>query len=496
MFPFYAIFLLPSNLGVYHHGLPVTNLILGLLVDLFGLCVLVFGFLVAIQRLPEPVQRMVQAAYAGTMLWLLVNFTIQVLGDWLDPSWWYLMRERSGIALILLLVALSIFLPRIASPAVRVVRLVIAAIAFSILWIVPQLLHLALVHRPDETKVSITSIPSDSRQRIVWILFDELSYDQTFDHPFPGMQLPNFDRLRAQSVSFSNLSPVGYATDFVIPGLFLGRRIDQIRSTADGDLWYQTESQKRWIAYDPNATLFALAEQNGWSSGISGWYIPYCQILGQVLDACSWEPAISPAKIPGTSEDKSVLANAAVLPVVLVKELMGRTAAQANAHAQEYQDVMAHNSTLLQNGQIRFIFLHIPVPHPPSIYDRRHHMLHSGGTYLDNLALADEAMGTLLQEIDATPSASQTTVIVSSDHSWRIAMWKPTGNWSPEEERASGGHFDPRPVFLIHFPGQTSGEDVNTALPELLEHDIIADMLLGKVNNPDDLNEFLSKHGR
>jgi hypothetical protein len=101
-----------------------------------------------------------------------------------------------------------------------------------------------------------------------------------------------------------------------------------------------------------------------------------------------------------------------------------------------------------------------------------------------------------LQEINATPSASRTTVIVSSDHSWRIPLWRPAPDWSAEEERASGGRFDDRPVLLIHFPGQNSGNDVNTPLSELLEHDIIADMLRGKINNSEDLAAFLSEHGR
>jgi membrane-anchored protein YejM (alkaline phosphatase superfamily) len=157
---------------------------------------------------------------------------------------------------------------------------------------------------------------------------------------------------------------------------------------------------------------------------------------------------------------------------------------------------MGRAHALIENGQIRFVFLHLPIPHPPGIYDRQRHMLRPGGTYLDNLVLADDSLGALLQEIDATPSAGQTTVIVSSDHSWRIPMWRHSTDWSGEEERASGGRFDERPVLLIHFPGQKSGNDMNAALPEMLEHDMIADMLRGRINNPADLSAFLPQHGR
>ena len=108
--------------------------------------------------------------------------------------------------------------------------------------------------------------------------------------------------------------------------------------------------------------------------------------------------------------------------------------------------------------------------------------------------LSDDTLGALLHQIDLSPSATQTTVIVSSDHSWRIPIWKHSEFWSNEEENASGGIFDDRPVFLVHFPGQSSGSEVNSALPELLEHDIIAGMLLRKINNSTDLAGFLAQH--
>jgi membrane-anchored protein YejM (alkaline phosphatase superfamily) len=198
----------------------------------------------------------------------------------------------------------------------------------------------------------------------------------------------------------------------------------------------------------------------------------------------------------GASEEKSVIANAAVLPAMFLAKLTGRANKTEYSHAREYTNVMDRTRALIGNSQVNFVFLHLPVPHPPGIYDRQRHVLRSGGTYLDNLVLADDTLGTLLQEIDATPSASQTTVIISSDHSWRVPTWSRQEGWSSEEEKISGGHFDDRPVLLIHFPGQKQGSDVNTLLPELLEHDIIADMLLGKISNAEELADFIAPPGK
>jgi hypothetical protein len=380
---------------------------------------------------------------------------------------------------------------------VRAIGLVIAAFALCALWIVPQLLYLTLKRQPDESSAFIHLPPpsqSTSSRRIIWILYDELSYDQAFDHPAPGMKLPNLDRLHTESVSFSDVIPAGYYTGLIIPSLFLGRRIDEIRSTTNGDLWYNDETHHRWVAYDPNSTLFGIAQQNGWSSGIDGWFNPYCRILAPVLNVCFWEPS-PPLLLEeyGASEEKSVWANAAVLPNAVLARLTNSRAVPGNVDVPGYLNVMGRAHTLIENNQVRFVFLHLPVPHPPGIYDRQRHLLRSGGTYLDNMVLADDSLGELLQEIDETPSAAQTTVILSSDHSWRIPIWRHDRYWSAEEERASGGRFDPRPVFMIHFPGQKSGNDISAALPEMLEHDMIADMLRGRINNPTDLSVFLSQ---
>jgi hypothetical protein len=494
-------YIAPDHIALYLHGLPVTNLIGGVLLDMLAVSLLASGFLLAIQYLQRAAERILSALFAGLMLWRIADIAIQLSGMLQIESFWQEhLRKQSCVAIPLLSGMLACILPRIVTPAVRMVRLAIAALAFSALWIVPQLLYVALA-RPSTENATASHLPTPvvngSSRRIVWILFDELSYDQTFDHQAAGMRLPNFGRLRAESVSFSNLRPTGFHTALIIPSLFLGRHIEQIRSTVAGDLWYKDEDQNRWLAFDPNATLFAFAQRNGWSTGVDGWYNPYCHILASVLNACSWEPSLGlPTELFGAAEQNSVLANGAVLPNALLAKLTNSSAAPEDAHVVEYRNVMARTQALIQNDHIRFVFLHLPVPHPPGIYNRQHHVLRPGGTYLDNLVLADDTLGALLKEIDATPAASRTTVIVSSDHSWRIPLWRLVPGWTAEEERASGGRFDDRPVLLIHFPGQISGNDVNPALPELLEHDIIAEMLRGKINSSKDLAAFLTSQGR
>jgi hypothetical protein len=500
LFPYILPWVSPSNLALYPYRLPVTNLVGGLLVDLLGFAVMATGFLVAVHYLPGTLQRTLNALFAGFILWRIVDIAIAMQTDLQLTAYWSGVRRLSFITIFPISILLALFLPRVTQPAARTVRLVIAGFAFCALWMIPQLLHLALVRKPVQSAASNRPSAlesSGSNKRIVWILFDELSYHQTFDHPAPGLKLPNFDQLRDGSVSFSNVKQSGFYTDRIIPSLFLGRQVDRVRSTIGGDLWYEDESQNRWLAYDPKKTLFGLAQSKGWSSGVDEWTFPYCRVLASVLDVCSWESSImSPMESYGASEEKSVLANAAVLPRAFLASGTDHSHSAQNTNIREYHDILAHAVTLIGDNQVRFVFLHFPVPHPPGIYDRQRHILRLGGTYLDNLVLADDTLGLLLQKIDSAPSSSQTTVIVSSDHSWRIPIWRHAEFWSDEEERASGGRFDDRPVLLIHFGDQKLSSDVSAPLPELLEHDIIAGMLCGKINNPEDLAVFLAQSRR
>lgn len=498
LLPSCFVLLDPSHLALFHHGLPVNHLIEGYLIDLLGAFILVLGLLAAIQYSPPLPRRILNTLFAAFLLWRIIDLAIEGLGDVQVPvrSWWQ-FRMWACLAICMVSFALARFFPRVTQTVARAITLTTAAFSLSAVWMVPLLVRVALAHQSDSPN-PVLSGPTQgaSHQRIVWILFDELSYDQTFDHPAQDLELPNFNRFRASSISLSRLSPAGYHTENIIPSLLLGRRVIEVQSTIDGELSYKEENLNRWAAFDSNDTLFAVAQQNGWSTGVDGWYNPYCHLLAPVLNVCFWEPLddpIVPDEVVGISEKSSAwsIAVRPLLPSSFRASLDNPATESERDHIQEYIGVMAHTQALIEDQRIHFVFLHLPIPHPPSIFDRQHHLLRPGGSYLDNLVLADDTLGVLLHEIDMTQSASQTTVIVSSDHSWRAPIWRHKEGWSEEDDRASGGQFDDRPVLMVHFPGQASGEDVRGPLPELLEHDIITAMLRGEIRDREDLDTYL-----
>jgi hypothetical protein len=394
----------------------------------------------------------------------------------------YLSSSTTYIVTLLAALALRWLWPLAYRHAVHGLGVLLVLAGYSMVWMIPQLLYQGLrTQRMDAAmpvvEPAVVSDSSSGKGRIVWLLFDELSYDQTFEHRFPSLALPAFDSLRSKSVVFSNLQPAGYYTDRVIPSYFLGKSVDNIRSNLDGDPVVKLTG-KPWQAFDAQATLFADAKRLGWTTGVVGWYNPYCRILPETLNYCFWR--MGDGQSDGAFPDHSALQNAVVPLVQELNGLQHKPGFAELKHGQDLTAIMPQAEALLRDQSIGFVFIHLPIPHPPGIYDRRTGRRGATGSYIDNLALADKSLAELMAILNATSLAPRTTVIVCSDHSWRVPMWRSPPLWTKEDETASQGRFDPRPVLMIHFPGQQEGQVVTAPFPSIRIHEIIQHLLRGE----------------
>jgi hypothetical protein len=344
---------------------------------------------------------------------------------------------------------------------------------------------------------------SPSAPRLVWVLMDELSYDQTFASRQPDVQLPNFDRLAQSSVTFSDLQPAaaspgpGAATEMVVPSLLLGKPIVDLRKPYPGPPTYRSTPKGAWQQFNEYETVFADAHSLGWTNGVAGWYNPYCRLLPDVLDRCVWvysEPIHSDLS-GALSTRKSISENlSAMMPFrdKLSFVMHPSTDDSVQTHIDDYVSVMTQAKDLIQDSRIRFIFIHLPIPHPPGIYDRVHHSIRDHGTYLDNLVLADQSLAALRDLMQATPAAANTTLVVSSDHSWRTWVWRSLPGW--QGERAThGGVFDPRPVLMISLPNSDSAQVVAKPVSVLAVHTIIEMLLRGQIHTNADINNLIDQ---
>jgi hypothetical protein len=392
---------------------------------------------------------------------------------------------------------------RIYDGCIRGTRICYMVAGFGLFVIIPRIGLRAFQSAPPEKpgfqRAGLPAV-SPSAPRIVWILMDELSYDQIFDSRQPDVLLPNFDRLAQSSVRFSDLQPPaaapgpGAATEAVVPSLLLGKVIVDLRKPYPGPPSYRSTSGGAWQRFDERDTIFATAHSLGWTTGVVGWYNPYCRLLPHVLDRCVWvlsEP-LRTDRAGALSTNNSISKNLSVMMpfhATLTRLIHGSTNESLRTHIDDYVSVMSYSKELIQDSHIRFVFIHLPIPHPPGIYDRVHHSIRDHGTYLDNLVLADQSLAALQDVIQSTPAAANTTLIVSSDHSWRTYMWEATPAWSAEAMRVThGGKFDPRPVLIVHLPGEDGPRVIAKPVNLLIAHDIVEGLLRGQIHTMANIN--------
>lgn len=319
------------------------------------------------------------------------------------------------------------------------------------------------------------------KPRLVWILFDELAYQPTFEARDATLKLPNLDRLREESTLYTDMTPIAYRTTRAVPSLMLGQRVTDVEYTAQNQYLVQINDGSKWKPFDRDATLFAMAQREGLTTSIVGWYVAYCPIFLGIATDCYW--ANEDAQDRGPTSTSASFAENVWFPLrILVEKAVAPRRAWADiakwdaaGHEEAVKDLAHQALQTVASSQEDIIYLHLPVPHPPAVWDRRTGRYALGGSYLDSLDLSDRLLGQLLDVLEAQPRWAETMLIVQGDHSWRTQMWRPLPGWSAEDERAShGGRWEPRPVLLIHAAGQESPQAVTTPTSVMYVHDAVA----------------------
>jgi len=479
--------LAPAHIdGFYLRALPVASVAGGTALLLVLASALAWAILAGFQRMdPE----------GGSLLWLVPVAVVPAVVLRLVITLAELtVHVPSTLVLILLLTTPSVLLwhwwPSAWRKVVQVVLWGYVCVGVSIFWILPQLLMESFHHQAPEMR-GFENRPTQvqsGQMRLVWVLLDELSYDQAFDHRQVGVALPALDALRATSFNFAAVQPTGYYTDQIVPALLMGRHVQAIRSTPDGMLNFREPGNREWQRFDPESSLFADAQRMGWSTAVSGWFNPYCRLLQSTLDSCYWTPETQ--LFPGHMRPNYTIWQNMLAPF---SSKFHHKAEQSLAaeHAAAFVDLRARALAQAADPAYRFVFLHLPVPHPPAIFHRANGQLSAGGSYQDNLVLADWTVAEIRAAIAASPEAATTVLIVSSDHSLRVPKWRGGLYWSAEDERTLGARFDPRPVLLVHFPGQSGPMEQQDSFDELQTHTLVEELIQGRVHDVDTLHAWL-----
>ena len=327
--------------------------------------------------------------------------------------------------------------------------------------------------------------------RVVWLLFDELDQSLVFDRRPSSVQLPEFDRLRRESVYADHAESPGIYTMEAVPGMLMGKYVERGRELGPGDLslkFADDPKPKRWSGV---RNVFDDLRGEGVNSAVLGAELPYCRAVGHSLAWCKWFPSgtvdialkrpsildrawyllrTRPFAFPGLSATRYFRAP-------LFDEETRRRSRAAEAASFE---LMRHRAgELAVDSRFQLVFMHFPVPHLLGIFDRqaRHdttdYSTSDSSSYLDNLALADRTVGDIRRSLESAGMWDATTLLVTSDHPLRDWIIEDAGWWN-DHETASLGAIPRRYVpFLLKIPNKTAREvhEPFNALEEV--HDFI-----------------------
>jgi len=333
--------------------------------------------------------------------------------------------------------------------------------------------------------------------RVLWIVLDELAYRQLYENRLPGLQLPAFDRFRAESTVFSNVQAAGIQTEIVLPALMTGDAVDRVRSSADGIL--SIHDVHGWHTFDQRNTVFADADALGYRTSVVGWFNPYCRILPAVLDSCYW---VNYSIAEGFTSDRSLTPNLLHAAMYLAAKLLPSHGPRrldvredGEEHIREFVELNHASDAALSDRRNDFLFLHMPVPHPAGIWDRQTGQFaidHS--CYVDNLALANVYLAHVRRLLEANGQWDSMTIIVMGDHGWRTKQtWNGSAGWNHDDQIASdGGRFDSRPAYLVKLPHQHTSAIVQAAFPAVRTRSLLDQILLGRITTPVQLEQWVT----
>ncbi len=341
--------------------------------------------------------------------------------------------------------------------------------------------------------------------RVVWILLDELSFDQVYGHRYPGLQLPNFDRLASQSALFTHVIPAADYTRRAIPSMLTGLPLSRTQPSADGQtLTLYPAATRAGHPLDPQDTVFGDAQRVGLQTSVVGWYEPYCRLLPRVLNRCFWTYS---DELPGGLTDSGGSLGQHLLepflhflrvsfrPAGIGPVMPTHGALDVSHHRADYEALLAASDSLLTGSQSGLILIHMPIPHPWGFYDRHTGTFPNHRTsYLDNLALADAYIGRVRAQLEVKGLWDETNLLVTGDHSWRTAtVWANSAHWTAEEQAAShGGVYDERPAYLLKLANQKAPSAISTRFNAVRTRSLLDRLIAGQITTPDELERWVA----
>lgn len=348
--------------------------------------------------------------------------------------------------------------------------------------------------------------------RFVFLVFDEMDQRLAFERRPASLQLPQLDRLRAESVVDNRVDQTAMYTAIALPSLISGQLFTNAQALDADTLNVLPQGAKQFVAWRSEPNLFTRARGLGVNAELIGWHHPYCRVLGDEVARCLALPsnhstAAMAAEASATEEG--------VWPTVgfLYRRQLAnlwdmlhsrgepfsehlRDSEIQRTQQQHYFRIRDEAYRAAADPQIGLLFVHFPTPHMFPIYNRRRQnfQIDPSLDYFDNLALVDRTVGELRHVLEQAGLWDNTTILITADHGLRPGAWIGRLGWTPELDRLTNREPPQRVPFILKLGGSTEPAVTERAFYNSIGSDLALAVLSRQVTTSSQTVAWLARH--
>jgi hypothetical protein len=338
--------------------------------------------------------------------------------------------------------------------------------------------------------------------RVLWLIFDELDYHAAFAARPSSVELPELDRLRAESIVATNAYPPAKWTMLSLPALVTGRLVADARPSSYDELAVTFDGASEPAPWSAQPNVFSRARAIGGSAAVVGWYHPYCRVIGSDLSRCSFTVVANETDRLSQRVSQSMIEHfrtlgraAPVIREVLPESLKVGKRWEAT-YIESLKRIGQDSAAAAADGALSLVMVHFPAPHFPCQYDRRKDdfTFEGGCNYFDNLELVDRTFGDIRRAMERAGWWNDTVVLLSSDHWWRVDIWPKNQSWTEEEQAVKSNGADHRVPFILKLKRQKGNIIYQPSFNTVLSQDLLLALLRGELLEPPDVTAWLDRH--
>jgi Sulfatase len=500
-----------AAMDYYRESPQSPNLLVGTLLASFLLtCVFYFGWRWSIEGAPW------RKRFALATFSLVLVFPLESI-----RRYWNIQTGRFDIGMNIPLILLEILLGtgmvmalRGKDRIARAAQKSVFALAILVPILVLDFSSGLATREPESAFAKLQPLPMfDARPRhsprVVWVVFDEMDQNLTFDVRPKSLEMPEIDRLRGEALVANHATPTADWTVIALPSLLSGRVFGVAEMRSARLLEVTPEGTSETLDWRTQPNVFKRARAMGVNAEIIGWHHPYCRVLGDQVVSCFAMPSGHPThallRETHAAEDGIWKTTGYLFRLQMenLHDLFRRDQDSVSENLKslylqqrqqrQYFEIRDRAYRAAVDPRIGLLVLHLPLPHPFAFYNRKEKSFNLDGKldYFDNLALADRTIGELRLALEQARMWEDTTILITSDHGIRPNEWEGRYGWTDELERLTKGQHGKTVPFILKLAGAQRPAEFTKEFCNVLSGSLALAVLDGKVSTSEQAQEWL-----